>query len=311
MNVSCARRFAATCRFLAAAISLIFFLTSAAAAASSAPLRVASLSTVLSEVAREVGRERVEVIEIIKPGVDPHEFQPAPGDVKLVSSATLVLVSGKGLEGYLSKLEASAGNGGRGKFVAIGDALPTLKMNDAGKTVDDPHWWHSVSNVKKAVAIVRDALTVAATTDAADKDLFAKNAAAYLRRLDELENTLKLKVAELPRDRRKLVTSHDAFGYLARDYGFTIYPLKGVATSDEPSSKKVAALIGTIKKEGVKAVFFEAIENPKAIAEITRETGAKIGGKLYADGLGPAGSDAATYAEMMRHNVNTIVEALK
>ncbi len=290
--------------------SLPLIAVSEPVSAAAPPLRVASLSTVLTEMARAVGGDRVEVIEIIKPGVDPHEFQPAPGDVKLVSSAALVLVSGKGLEGYLAKLEASAGNGGKGKFVAVGDALPTLKMKDGGRTADDPHWWHSVGNAKRAVAIVRDALTAKAA-EANDKDVFARNAATLLGRLDELENALKLKVAELPRDRRKLVTSHDAFGYLARDYDFTIYPLKGIGTTDEPSSKKVAALIGTIKKEGVKAVFFESIENPKVIAEITRETGAKIGGELYADGLGPADSDAATYADMMRHNVNTIVEALK
>ena len=296
-----------------AAASLGFFLLLAAVGApvfaAAPPLRVASLSTVLTEVAREVGGDRVEVVGIIKPGVDPHEFQPAPSDVQQVSGATLVLVSGKGLEGYLAKLQASAA-GGKGKFVVVGDALPTLKMKDDGKTVDDPHWWHSVGNVKKAVAVVRDALAAKAT-DANDKELFAKNAAAYLGRLAELENALKLKVAELPRDRRKLVTSHDAFGYLARDYDFTIYPIKGVTTADEPSSKKVAALIGKIKTEGVKAVFFESAENPKVIAEITRETGAKIGGELQADGLGPAGSDAATYADMMRHNVNMIVEALK
>ncbi len=267
---------------------------------------MASLSTVLTEVARQVGGDRVEVVEIIKPGVDPHEFQPTPADVQRVGEAALVLASGRGLEGYLRKLETGAG--GKGKFVVVGDALPALKMQEDGRTVDDPHWWHSVGNVKSAVAVVRDAFTRA---EPAGKAAFAQNAAAYIAGLTELENVVKLKVAELPRDRRKLVTSHDALGYFARDFGFTVYTVKGVGTGDEPSSKKVAALISRIKKEGVKAVFLESIENPKTVAEITRETGARIGGELFTDGLGPAGSDAATYDAMMRHNVNTIVEALK
>ena len=313
MKTCSTREFSAVCQRLILAAILLAGVSAArfsvAVAAPGAPLQVASLSTVLTEVAREVGGDRVEIIEIIKPGVDPHEFQPTPSDVKKVGGAAVVLVSGKGLEGYLAKLETSASGGSsRDKFVVVGDALPTLKMSAEGRTIDDPHWWHSIGNVKKAVAVVRDALTKA---DPADAGEFQKNAAAYLGRLDALENTVKLKVAELPRDRRKLVTSHDAFGYLARDYGFTVYPIKGISTADEPSSKKVAALIGKIRQQSVKAVFLESLENPKVIAEITRETGARIGGELYADGLGPAGSDVATYAGMMQHNVNTIVEALK
>ncbi len=122
---------------------------------------------------------------------------------------------------------------------------------------------------------------------------------------------MKIKVAELPREKRKLVTSHDAFQYFARDYGFKIYPIEGVSTEDQPSSKRVAELIEAIKKQGVKAVFFENTQNPKVIASITRETGAKVGGELYADGLGAEDGDAATYEAMMRHNVTTIVDALK
>lgn len=297
-------------RRLRASVSLsIVLLFGAGAAAPSAsgapPLRVASLSTVLTEVARDVGGDRVEVLEIIKPGVDPHDFQPTPADVQRVSGATLVLVSGKGLEGYLRKLETA---GRKAKFVVVGDALPSLKIQHHGRTEDDPHWWHSVANVKAAVAVVRDAFIQA---EPAEKEMFTQNATARLARLTELENEVKLKVAELPRDQRKLVTSHDAFGYFAREFGFTVLTVKGVGTGDEPSSKRVAALISRIKKEGVKAVFVESVENPKVIAEITRETGAKVGGELYTDGLGPAGSDAATYDAMMRHNVNTIVEALK
>ena len=271
-----------------------------------APLKVASLSTVLSDVARNVGGDKIQVEEIVKGGVDPHEFQPSPSDVQLVADANVVLVSGKGMEGYLSKLEEGAD---RKKFVDVGNKVgSSLQLKDEGKTIEDPHWWHSVANVKKATDVVRDALTAA---DPADKDAFAANAAAYQGKLDDLDKAIKLKVAELGRDKRKLVTSHDAFQYFARDYGFKIYPIEGVSTAEEPSTRQVAELLGTIKKEKVKSVFFENTQNPKVIAQITKETGATIGGELYADGLGAPDGDASTYLDMMRHNVTTIVNALK
>ena len=274
---------------------------------SAAPLKVASFSTVLSDVARNVGGDKVQVEELVKGGVDPHEFQPSPGDVEQVAGADVVLLSGKGMEGYLSKLEESGGD--KKKFVNVGDGIGTsLKLKDEGKTIEDPHWWHSVANVKKAVTVVRDTLAAA---DSADQAAFTANAAAYEAKLDDLDRAIKLKVAELARDKRKLVTSHDAFQYFARDYGFKIYPIEGVSTAEEPSTRKVAELLGTIKAEKVKAVFFENTQNPKVIAQITKETGAIVGGELYADGLGAPDSDAATYEAMMHHNVDTIVNALK
>ena len=274
--------------------------------ASAAPLKVASLSTVLSDVANNVGGDKVQVEAIVKGGVDPHEFQPSPSDVQTVAEADVVLVSGKGMEGYLSKLEEGTD---KKKFVNVGNQIGnSLKLKDEGKVIEDPHWWHSVANVKKAADVVRDALAAA---DPADKDAFAANAAAYQTKLDDLDKSIRLKVAELPRDRRKLVTSHDAFQYFARDYGFKIYPIEGVSTAEEPSTRKVAELLDTIKKEKVKAVFFENTQNPKVITQITKETGAKVGGELYADGLGAPDGDAATYLDMLHHNVNTVVDALK
>ena len=154
--------------------------------------------------------------------------------------------------------------------------------------------------------MVQDALTKLSPND---RDFFAQRANDYESHLQNLEQWVRVKLAELPRDKRKLVTSHDAFQYFARDYGFELYPIEGVSTEDQPSSRKVIELISTIKSQHVKAVFFESIENPKVIAEITRETGAKVGGELYADGLGTGA--ASTYEGMFKHNVTTIVEALK
>ena len=270
-------------------------------------IRVSSFSTVLTEVVQQVGGDRVEVTAHVKPGIDPHEFEPKPADLKTVADAQLVLLSAKHMEGYVSKLREATG--GKGSFLEVGDRFTSLKMTDEenpAKTVEDPHWWHSIGNVGKAAKIVRDALTKISPGDAAT---FSTNADQYLARLAALEKWVKAKLAELPRNQRKLVTSHDAFQYFARENGFTIYAIEGVSSSDQPSSKRVADLIRIVKEQGVKAVFTESIENPKVLKEITRETGAVIDGELFADGLGDG--KAATYEGMYQHNVATIVDALK
>lgn len=272
-----------------------------------ADLSVASLSTITTDLALNIGGSHVRVEGIIKPGVDPHEFEPTPGDVKKVANANLVLFTGKGIEGYLSKLEEAAGGGTvGGKFVNVGSVIPSLTMTENGEKIVDPHWWHSVENMKLAIKAVAVAFEKADPTNAAD---YEKNAARYLASLDELERWIRVTVAQLPHSSRKLVTSHDALQYFARDYGFTIYPIKGVATTEEPSSSHVREIIDVIKNEGVKAVFFESIENPRAVQQISSETGARIGGTLYSDGLGD--KEANTYDSMMRHNVSTLVDGLK
>jgi ABC-type Zn uptake system ZnuABC Zn-binding protein ZnuA len=280
---------------------LIFFtaLTSA-----SADLQVASLSTITTDLAHQVGGSHVTVDAIIKPGVDPHEFEPTPGDVRNVANANLVLLTGKGMEGYLSKLEEAAG--GAGKFVNVGKTIPSLTMTEDGKKVEDPHWWHSLENMKMATHVVAEAFEKA---DPSNAPSYEKNASAYLASLDKLERWIRLQVAALPHNKRKLVTSHDALQYFARDYDFTIYPVKGVSTAEDPSSQHVKEIIGVIKDQGVKAVFFESIENTRAVQQISDETGAKTGGTLYSDGLGE--SEGNTYDSMMRHNVSAIVEGLK
>ncbi|MGB8166404.1 MAG: metal ABC transporter substrate-binding protein [Chthoniobacteraceae bacterium] len=271
------------------------------------PVRVSTFSTILTEIAQQVGGDRVAVTGHVKPNVDPHEFEPKPADMKIVGDAQLILLSAKHMEGYVGKLKQATG--AKGQLVEVGDGFASLKMadeHDPGKTVDDPHWWHSVENVEKATKIVRDELI---KVSAADQTLFTANAAKYIARLETLQKWARAKVAELPRDRRKLVTSHDAFQYFARENGFTIYAIEGISSGDQPSSRKVGDIIAAIRAQNVKAIFPESIENPKVLTEITRETGVKIGPELYADGLGAG--DASTYEGMYKHNVSAIVEVLK
>lgn len=282
----------------------IFLLSMASAVCMRAELTVASLSTIATEIAQSVGGDAVRVTPIIKPGTDPHDFQPSPLDVREIEGADLVLLGGKGMEGYLTKLEEAVGN--KAKFVDVGSAIASLELEEEGRVVEDPHWWHSIENVKKATVAVKKQFVA---SDPANKSVYEKNAAAYLDKLTDLQKWARKEVSKLPRDRRKLVTSHDAFQYFARDYGFTIYAIEGVSTDDQPSSKKVTDLIKTIREQKVKAVFFESIENPKVVGEITRETGAKVGGELYADGLGD--KEAATYSDMIRHNITSIVGNLQ
>jgi zinc/manganese transport system substrate-binding protein len=269
-----------------------------------ANLTVASLSTITTDLAMNIGGTHVKIEAIIKPGIDPHEFEPTPSDVKKVAKADLVLFTGKGMEGFLTKLEEAAGV--TGKFVNVGEAVPSLTMTEEGRKVEDPHWWHSVENMKRATRLVTDRFEQA---DPANRGYYQGRETEYLASLNELQRWSRVKVAELPSSRRKLVTSHDALQYFARDYGFTILPVKGISTGEEASSQHVKEIIGVIRSHGVKAVFFESIENSRAVNQIATETGARTGGVLYSDGLGD--TEASTYDSMVRHNVNTIVDGLK
>ncbi len=303
---------------------LFFVLSVTCGGALAETMKVASLSTVLTDIAKNVGGERVKILQIVKPGVDPHVYEPTPGDISKISEARLVLASGLGFEGYLEKLKTSIGAGP--DFVVAGDVIQPIFVNeedahdDAGDGHDhghhhaagtggkypDPHWWHSIKNAGIVTLQIRDALIAADPAGRAD---YESNAGDFQEKLAALSKWVRLQVAALPKNRRVLVTSHDALGYFAADYSFEVHPVQGISTSDQPSSLKVRELIKDINDEGVKAIFAENIENPKVLQEITKETGARLGGVLYADGLGTG--DAATYEGMMRHNVTTIVKALQ
>jgi zinc/manganese transport system substrate-binding protein len=279
-------------------------------------LKVSVFSTVLTEIAQRVGGDAVKVTGHVPVGADPHEFEPRPSDLKVVSGADVILLSAKHMEGYVGKLrEVSA----RARVVEVGGHVSSVWVEreahahgggsaEAHKheKIEDPHWWHSVENVRKAAGIIRDEF---AKLRPGGKGTFTANAAAYDKELVELQQWAKRRIAELPRDRRKLVTSHEAFEYFAKEFGFKVFYVEGLTAADQPASKKVAQLLETIQAQKVKAVFSQDAVNPKVLKEITTSTGARLGGQLWADGLG--GGDASTYTGMFRHNVNTVVEALK
>lgn len=277
-----------------------------------APLKVASLHPIVSDLAKQVGGANVEVIEILKPGGDIHHFEPAPKDIAAMRGSKLLLASGKELETYLGKLRDSLGAGI--KLVEVGEKVPSIPYvcnhdhgdegHDHHHGEFDPHWWHSAENMKRAARIVADELSAA---DPANEAAYEANAKAAAKRFDELKRWAQKEVAKVSRKDRKLVTAHSAFGYFCKEYGFEPISLLGVGRNDDADSKHVAETIAEIREHGIKAIFPEDQANPKVLAEIARSTGVKIGGVLVADGTA---KNAHTFETMLAHNVRAIVAAL-
>jgi len=268
---------------------------------------VASFS-VLGDFVREIGGERVSVTTLVGPDGDAHVYSPTPADAKTVAGAKLVVVNGLKFEGWLSRLVKSSGT--KAMVATATTGITPLKLADDhghGHGGEDPHAWQSVANAKIYVGNVRDALVAA---DPAGKAVYEANAAAYQTKLDALEAEIKATVARIPVDRRKAITSHDAFGYFVKAYGIAFIAPQGVSTEAEASAKDVARIIRQIKAEKVPAVFLENITNPRLAEQIARESGAKIGGRLYSDALSAESGPAGTYIAMMKHNISQIEKAL-
>lgn len=278
--------------------------------ASSAPVpagavRVVATTTQVGDFVRAVGGGRVQVVQVLRPNNDPHEYEPRPNDVTALVHAPLVFESGDGLDAWMGKVVAASG--GRPRVVTLADA-PAARPpgGPAGASRRDPHWWHDPRNVEAAIPVIRDALARANPAAAA---VYARNARAYLARLRRLDAGILACIRRVPAAQRKLVTDHDAFGSFARRYGIDVVGavIPSQSTEAEASAGDVAQLVRTIRRERVHAVFPESSVNAKLAQAIARETGAASGYKLYGDTLGPAGSDGATYLAMERHNADAMV----
>jgi zinc/manganese transport system substrate-binding protein len=268
---------------------------------------VASFS-ILGDFIREIGADRVAVTLLVGPDGDAHVYSPTPADAKTVAGAKLVVVNGLKFEGWLTRLVKSSGT--KATVATASTGITPLKMADDhghGHGGEDPHAWQSVANAKLYVGNVRDALIAA---DPAGKVAYEANAAAYLAKLGALEAEIKATVARIPADRRKAITSHDAFGYFAKAYGIEFIAPQGVSTEAEASAKDVGRIIRQIKAQKVPAVFLENITNPRLAEQIARESGAKIGGRLFSDALSTESGPAGTYIAMMKHNISQIEKAL-
>lgn len=278
-------------------------------------VKVLASFSILGDLVREVGGERVEVSTLVGPDTDLHGFQPTPAHAKAVAAARLVVINGLGLEGWADRLVKSANYKGARLVASRGVKALSAETEGHGhahkhKHSDryDPHAWQEVANVKIYVANIRDALIA---VDPAGKDAYASNTSAYLQKLDALDAEIRQLFAGLSEKERRVITSHDAFHYFGDAYGIEFLAAQGAGGETQPSARDVARLIRQIRKEGVKAIFVENISNPRIIEQIAKETGVKIGGTLYSDALSAANGPAATYLDMMRHNAKTIAAALR
>lgn len=301
--------------------------TTASLAADKLPV-VASFS-ILGDVVSEVGGDRVAVKTIVGPDGDAHVYQPTPTDAATVTNAAVVFVNGVEFEGWIERLIKASGY--KGPVVTATKGIKLLEADEhhddahgdkehkTAKKKDadhhdhhhhgehDPHAWQDVKNVIIYTANVKDGLC---KVDAAGCETYTQNAAAYTKKLEALDGEVRKLLEGVAKDKRTIITSHDAFGYFSKAYGVTILAPQGLSTESEASAADVAKLIDQIRKDGIRAVFVENVSDPRLIEQIARETGAKIGGKLFSDALSAATGPAGTYIKMMRHNASLMSAAM-
>ena len=277
------------------------------------PLPVVASFSILADMIKQVGGPHVAVTSLVGPNSDAHVFDPTPADAKRLAAAKLVVVNGLGFEGWLNRLVKSSGY--KGPVLTASKGVKTIPMakSDHGHghshshAASDPHAWQSLLNARQYVENIRVALSAAMPAHSAD---FQSRATDYLKQIDALEKSTQARIAAVPMERRRVITSHDAFGYFARAYKVTFYPLQGLSTASEPSAADVVRIVNEIKKNKVTAIFAENISDPRVLERVAKDTGAKIGGTLYADALSVPGTQADTYLKMFELNVSTIVAGI-
>jgi zinc/manganese transport system substrate-binding protein len=268
-------------------------------------LKVVASFSILADMAREVGGERIEVQSLVGANGDAHAFQPTPSDARAVSQASVLIVNGLGFEGWLDRLQRSSGF--KGKVVVASDRVTALAQNSDGHghkhKAADPHAWQDLANGNIYVDNIARGLSDA---DAANAAFYKERAQAYKQRLSALDAKLRSEFAAMPKDKRRVITSHDAFAYFGKAYDITFIPAAGSGGDGQPSAKQIAALIAQVRKENVKALFLENMSNAKLIEQIGRDAGASIGGTLYSDALSVTGGAADSYIKMFEHNAATL-----
>lgn len=294
-------------------IATFAFLACAAGAA--AQLRVAALHPMIGSLVRDIGGDKVDVVDLLRPGGDIHHFEPSAKDIAAMKNVRIVFASGKRAESYLDNLADTLGTGV--KIVEAGKPVPDIKLalNDEALMHDDdhdhhhggidPHWWHSATGMARAARLIGDEL---ASADPANAAVYKARASAEEKKITTLRSWAMQQLAQIPKTDRKLVTAHAAFSYFCKEFGFKSLPLLGLGREDEATTKYLANAIATIRSQNIKAIFPEDQANPKLIQQLVNQTGVRLGGELIADGTAPG---FTTFEAMLRHNVETIVKALK
>ncbi|MBK6385866.1 MAG: metal ABC transporter substrate-binding protein [Rhodoferax sp.] len=292
-------------RFLLASATALALLGTPAHAAD--PLPVTASFSILGDLVRVVGAEWVAVTTLVGPDEDAHVFEPKPSDVKTILGSKLLVTNGLGFEPWAGKLAKSAGY--KGESVIASKGVKGRAMADEhGHAESDPHAWQNPNNV---VLYVRNIAAGLSRVDPAGASAYQANAEAYVKELQALDSWAKERFATIPAVKRKVITSHDAFGYFAAHYGIKFLAPQGVSTEAEPSAKQVAQLIRQLQREKIKAVFVENMTNPKLLAQLSKDAGVTVGAALYADALSAPGKPGSTYLQMVRHNVTQLAAGMK
>ena len=268
-------------------------------------LRVVTSFSILADLTRELAGDHVELTNMVGADADAHVYEPSPDDAKALLRADLIVANGLGFEPWLERVLASSEP--KGKRINASAGVVPLMLDEDGEQVPDPHAWQSLANAEIYVRNIAKAL---GDLDPANVDTYNERRDAYLARLHVLLKKADAQIAGLPASQRKVVTSHDAFGYLGQAWQLEFIAPQGLSTHDEPSAAEVAALIRQIRSEGVRAVFVENIRDPRLIRQIADEAGARVGGTLYSDALASEGP-ASTYLGMFEHNLDTLMGALE
>lgn len=296
-----------------ARLSLFISVLLCAAACDKAPAStqekplVVTTTTMLADLAGEIGGEDVQVRGIMRPGGDPHLYQPTPGDARLIASSDLVITSGLHLEGWIDDLVRNAG--GTRPVIVASDGIDAIRMEGSPGGVD-PHFWFDLQAWKQATHTVGEGIGKLVADDPEAAKRVASRTQSYATQLDALDAWIRSRLETIPADRRVVVTSHDAFNYFARAYDIDVVGIQGISTEQEASQRDVANVIDLVRERGAPAVFVETSVNPRLIEQVARETGATIAGPLYSDSIGPQGSAASTFVGTVTENVRIITEAL-
>jgi zinc/manganese transport system substrate-binding protein len=272
------------------------------ARAQGGPMRAVASFTILADLVRQVGGERVSVASLVPYNGDAHVYQPTPADGRTIAQAQIVLFNGLGLEGAgFSRLVRAAGYSGPIVNATDGVAVRTRPGGN------DPHAWQNVANIPIYLRNIARAL---AQIDDAGAAAYQANAERTAQGMGQLDAWVRSRIATVPADKRRAITTHDAFGYFAAAYGVQLFAAQGVSSEQEPSAAQVARLIAQARRLGIRALFIENMTNPRTLAQVARELGAPVGGTLYADSLSPPDGPAPTYEAMIRTNVETLVAGL-
>jgi zinc/manganese transport system substrate-binding protein len=269
-------------------------------------LKVLATFSILGDFVKNVGGNRVEVTTLVGPDSDAHVYAPAPADARKAADARLVIANGLGFEGWMSRLVTASGS--KAPLVVATEGITVRKAEAAkGRGEADPHAWQSVTNAKVYVSNIYNAMLSA---DPAGKITYEASTAAYLAKLDALDREVKAAIYAIPPERRRVISTHDAFGYFEQDYGIDFIAPQGVSTDSDPTARDIARIITQIKRLKVPAVFLENIVDPRLMQQIAKESGARVGGKLYSDALTDETGEAPSYIALMRHNIKELTAAL-